>query len=1004
MAEKINVIVTEEALKDLAKAIQQVKELETFINKASTPSASNNYTDSLKKQSAEIKTLTEKIAELELAKKKITAIDTQEIADNRRLNKEINSAAMANSSLAKSYEKLTYSRTQAKNKLQDLIASEKASNAEIRKAQKEFDVLNKKVAAADKAVGRFSDANRKINGLASSVGNLMTAFGVGTGIALAAGIVKDIYTTTKALQSMDLALKLVSDTQEKYASNTAFITVISEKWGLEIKSTTEQFTKFYADAKGKLSESEIKETFEGIAKAGSVMGLSIEKQQSAFTAFQQMLSKGTIQAQELKLQLGDALPGSIKVATAAYQKLHPELKVTEALLYKHMEQGKLISSEMIPEMVKGYQKLYGIENVNGIDTLTSAQNRLQNSWTELIRSMNESETGGISSFFSFFIKRANEMLNLLTRANTSWDELYNKAERGGRQKGISIAEKRFEEGGSSESGANASINTATKEYLRLQKELNKVQKEGQALTDKIKKRHLIVDIADLAFQIDGDQERLIKLKEQKEILLSNLNIQAAIINKTKLLKASIGQEKVGASPTEETEEQRKEREKAEKDRLQDTKDASEKKYKIKLSNLEREKELIKDLRDDKETSIEDMLFLDQAFAYKEIAIAQLNYDYQKSDLNKFHTEKENAISESQDRQLKATENFNKEQLEKTKEWYKKNPPLFIESEEQKTAREKSDKDKLDALKAQEQAFRKFAGDFADSMGFSDTFDFLLDEKDGKTLFDRLKDGEAKWNDYALAITTVMQDAYNFISEQSKIRFDNEYTRLEEQKELAIKNAGDSASAKEQIELEYEKKRKEIATREAKAKKKQAMFNIALDTAQAVMASWAKSGFPWMSIAAAAMGAIQIAMVASQKIPEYWQGTENAQEGFALTQERGAEIITDKKGNIKDFGDSKGARLTKMQSGDKVFTATETKQMMFNRELNSMMFANGIGSNTAIHSGISKDDLDEVIGRHLGNKTTQSINFDKNGFSAYVSKNGNITRRNEDRGSGSGITF
>ena len=39
-------------------------------------------------------------------------------------------------------------RTIAKTKLQDLIASERASNAEIRKAQKEFDVLNKKVAAA----------------------------------------------------------------------------------------------------------------------------------------------------------------------------------------------------------------------------------------------------------------------------------------------------------------------------------------------------------------------------------------------------------------------------------------------------------------------------------------------------------------------------------------------------------------------------------------------------------------------------------------------------------------------------------------------------------------------------------------------------------------------------------------------------------------------------------------------------------------------------------------
>jgi hypothetical protein len=43
-----------------------------------------------------------------------------------------------------------------------------------------------------------------------------------------------------------------------------------------------------------------------------------------------------------------------------------------------------------------------------------------------------------------------------------------------------------------------------------------------------------------------------------------------------------------------------------------------------------------------------------------------------------------------------------------------------------------------------------------------------------------------------------------------------------------------------------------------------------------------------------------------------------------------------------------------------------------------------------------------MGKHLVNKSSQHINFDRNGFSSYISKNGNITRRSEERGSGIGI--
>ena len=58
-----------------------------------------------------------------------------------------------------------------------------------------------------------------------------------------------------------------------------------------------------------------------------------------------------------------------------------------------------------------------------------------------------------------------------------------------------------------------------------------------------------------------------------------------------------------------------------------------------------------------------------------------------------------------------------------------------------------------------------------------------------------------------------------------------------------------------------------------------------------------------------------------------KGTDNAPAGMAVVDEQGAEIITDRLGNIKQIGSDSGARLTKLAAGDKVKTAEETANIM-----------------------------------------------------------------------------
>ena len=229
---------------------------------------------------------------------------------------------------------------------------------------------------------------------------------------------------------------------------------------------------------------------------------------------------------------------------------------------------------------------------------------------------------------------------------------------------------------------------------------------------------------------------------------------------------------------------------------------------------------------------------------------------------------------------------------------------------------KAREDDAEALKKWSEEYRKgFQDDFISNSGFDKIF-FIIEN------FDKLKESDV---DTALAISEAFQQTFNTIAEASQGNFDREYERLAQQKELALKFAGESATAREEIEIQSEAKRKEIARREAEAQKRLAIFNIAINTAQGVISALASTppNVP-LSIAIGVIEAVQAGIVASQQIPQFWKGTENAPEGYAWTQERGAEIITDKKGNIKTLGSKKGAELTYLEKGDKVFTAEKTK--------------------------------------------------------------------------------
>jgi DNA repair exonuclease SbcCD ATPase subunit len=250
-----------------------------------------------------------------------------------------------------------------------------------------------------------------------------------------------------------------------------------------------------------------------------------------------------------------------------------------------------------------------------------------------------------------------------------------------------------------------------------------------------------------------------------------------------------------------------------------------------------------------------------------------------------------------------------------------------------------------------------------------------------------------------AIAESAQEVYNFINQNSEANFNAEKERLSMQKDISLKYAGENKEARLKIEEDYKKQQADIDYREAKAKQKQAIFNIAIDTAQAIVG--ALPNIP-LSIVVGAIGAAQIAMVASQDIPKYFDGGTHG-GGLAMINDAGGsnyvETVVTPDGKAKQY--SGRDVVTNLPKGTEIYTPEQWRE----RQLYAMLNERGISmSNSNQYNGITKDDLYDVMSDTLGSQPQYVSNFDADGATDYIIRGGNKTIINKNRGNGRGNRY
>jgi tape measure domain-containing protein len=242
--------------------------------------------------------------------------------------------------------------------------------------QREIDLANRQAKAN-------TSHSSTLKGMIGSIRNLAYAY---FSLGAATQVFSNILKQTKAIDTLNVAFKTTLGSTQAAAQAQEYLLDISERFGANLLGASQAYLKFSAaSTQAGVSAQQTQDIFTSVTKASSILGLGAERTSYVFLALEQIMSKGRLSTEELRRQLGEHLPGAFGIAAEA-------MGVTTAKLTDMLKKGEIASTDFLPKFAKQLEKAYGIEQVERIDNLASAQERFNNQLTLLVKEFNLSET------------------------------------------------------------------------------------------------------------------------------------------------------------------------------------------------------------------------------------------------------------------------------------------------------------------------------------------------------------------------------------------------------------------------------------------------------------------------------------------------------------------------------------------------------------------------------------------------------------------------------------
>lgn len=284
-------------------------------------------------------------------------------------------------------------------------------------------------------------------------------------------------------------------------------------------------------------------------------------------------------------------------------------------------------------------------------------------------------------------------------------------------------------------------------------------------------------------------------------------------------------------------------------------------------------------------------------------------------------------------------------------------------------REKDKNDRIFAEKQIEDAFVRLG----ETLG--------IQEQTTRDLFDGIKNGFADAGEAAEAFGALATDAINAIMSAQRRKTEQQIEQLEQEKNAQLEFAGDSSRAREEIEERFARKKAQLQRRQAIRERNASIIQANINIATSVIKTFAELGWPAGIVAGAiisALGLAQLAVIASQPIPQFEQGVRNFEGGTAIINEKRQEVVATPDGGIHR---PKGKNvLVNLPKGSDVYKS----EADFQRSLDNELSRNGIIYQApSKEKGLTAMDVETAMRRAIGASGDNVLTIDKNGFTSYI---------------------
>lgn len=228
----------------------------------------------------------------------------------------------------------------------------------------------------------FDDLDRKQKRAIKSNDLLAQSFRRAFGIFFGIQGIRSVIQTTRDLDLLQKSIKGLTGSVQDWQ----FLRQEAYRTGTSLKTIAGAYKNFYSAARGSgFNGNQIQGMFSGLLTAGRGIGASQQQIGGALVALEQMLSKGKVSAEELRKQLGNALPGAVEIAQRA-------MGVTGAQFEEMMKKG-ISAAEFVPKFIAQAEKELGKGFKENIKSLDFALVNLNTAWMEFQANILQGEAG-----------------------------------------------------------------------------------------------------------------------------------------------------------------------------------------------------------------------------------------------------------------------------------------------------------------------------------------------------------------------------------------------------------------------------------------------------------------------------------------------------------------------------------------------------------------------------------------------------------------------------------